>query len=109
MLTLIQYIREAIKAVVFKCDYWYDKNSYLLSISTDSALATIPNNSENHASNRPNPVTASGSSSSLTGAIEKRETTPGPSHQSNVPSNNSSVLNNSGKSSTAVTSSISTR
>jgi len=80
-----------------------------LSFSTDTALATIPNNSENHVSNRPNPVAASGSSSSLTGAIEKRETTPGPSHQSNVPSNNSSATNNSSKNSTAVSSSISTR
>jgi hypothetical protein len=66
----------------------------------------MPNNGDSQTSNQQNPIAASGSSSSLTGAIEKRDATPGPSNQSNVPSNTSS---NTMKNSTAVTNSISTR
>ena len=71
-------------------------------------MSTIPTNGDSQLSNQQNPIAASGSSSSLTGAIEKRESTPGPSNQTNVPSNTSN-LSNTTKNSTAVTSSISTR
>ena len=77
-----------------------------ITCSTNSTLASLSNNSDGH-TNSQQPITASGSSSSLTGATEKRESTPGPSNQSNVSS--SSLIDKTIKNSTAVTNSISTR
>ena len=81
------------------------------SSSSNSTLSTISNNVDSQVNNQAHPIIASGSSSSIvtTGAIEKRDVTPGPSNQSNIANSNSTAVSNTIKSASTVTSSISSR